>query len=165
MERHPPRAGAVPAAPEVGAWGDRVVYDGRVLFHGPALQVIEAVDGVGPDGGVATLVGLRDRGWPTAGWVLDPAALDGLLQLGVLWTEHVIDGASLPTSLGTLRVLRTGPLDGPLRAVVRRREAGGDRARFDAVLLGTDGAPVVELRQAATHRLPGEGPATARARA
>jgi NADP-dependent 3-hydroxy acid dehydrogenase YdfG len=146
-------------APEVGPWEDRTVYDGRVLFHGPAFQVVKAVGGVGDEGLTATLDGLVERGWDAAGWVTDPAALDGLLQLGVLWTERGISGASLPTGVGSLQLFRPGPVDGPVQAFVRRREVGRDHARFDAALVDSEGRIVVELKGVSTHRLPGEGPA------
>jgi len=98
------------------------IYDG-VLFHGPSFQVIYGVSAMSAAGFTASLGGVVDRGWPAESWYSDPAMLDGGLQMALLWTEHLLGGPSLPTSLGKL--------------TVHRSPAGGAALRFVATLSGT----------------------------
>lgn len=72
------------------------------LFHGPSFQVIREVylcqaEAIG--GRIATAAGM---GWP-GGWQLDPAALDGALQLLRLWGVECHGRVSLPTAIGRCR--------------------------------------------------------------
>ena len=56
------------------------IYDGHALFHGPAFQVLDTVDGVDAEVASARLRGARFvEGWQEAGWETDPAAMDGAL--------------------------------------------------------------------------------------
>jgi hypothetical protein len=43
------------------------IYDGEVLFHGPAFQVIRSVDGIADSGLTATLEGVAARDWAGPG--------------------------------------------------------------------------------------------------
>ena len=111
----PNRAPARPAAlravaghPLAGA-----VYDGHLLFHGAAFQVIDDLS-VSADGANATL---RGTTWP-GGWATDPLALDGGLQLALLWTREALGGASLPMGFDAFHAYRTGPMRGPIRATL-----------------------------------------------
>ena len=85
----------------------------------------------------------------------DPAALDGALQLAVLWTEHVLGDASLPTRVAAVRLWADGPL-GQLRGVVSGRSAEGHRAVCDVALIAADGRLAAELHGVETHLLPGD---------
>ena len=97
-------------------------------------------------------------GWHGEGWATDPAALDAVLQAGLLWCEKVLGGGSLPTSIGRVHLYRTpGPDD--LRLVLRKRQVSRDRAVYDAWLVDDQGAVVVALSEVSHHRLPGSGPA------
>jgi hypothetical protein len=152
------------AAPSVGEGAlpspdvqDRVggpLYDGAVLFHGPQFQVVDAVEGLGPEGLVARLAGLDAVGW-TGAWSTDPAALDGLLQLGLVWFDATVGGASLPTAIGRIRVHKPGALLGPLRAVLRRKSQSRDQARLDATLVDASGDVVAAFDDLQLTRLPG----------
>jgi hypothetical protein len=121
------------------------VYDGRVLFHGPSFQAIRGLDGVSGEGMTGTLAGSRDLGWKDDHWSTDPAALDGALQLAVLWSRHVLGGGTLPMAIETCRSYAKGLSDGPLRAVVRRRAVHDRRAVCDVALARADGHVVAEL--------------------
>jgi malonyl CoA-acyl carrier protein transacylase len=132
-------------APPLEHWGDRQVYDGRVLFHGPSFQAIRALDGVSGEGVAGTLSGIRDLGWQDDGWRTDPAALDGALQLAILWSRHVLGAGTLPVAIESCRSYARGPSDGPLRAIVRRRTVHESRAVCDVALAGADGQLVAEL--------------------
>lgn len=120
------------------------VYDGDVLFHGPRFQAIESLRGVSGAGAAATVLGARALGWPGAAWSTDPAAVDGGLQLAVLWANRVLGGASLPMSVSGFRVHRAGLLDGPAQCLVRGRTVRRDVAECDVALV-VDRAVHVEL--------------------
>jgi acyl transferase domain-containing protein len=121
------------------------VYDSPALFHGPGFQTLRHLDRVSQDGADARVVGLREVGWPGDHWWTDPAALDGALQTAVLWALHATGEATLPMGVDLLRVHRTGPAPGPLRALVRAGTVGGDQMRCDVALLDEDGRPRAEL--------------------
>ncbi|GLZ31051.1 hypothetical protein Lesp02_32400 [Lentzea sp. NBRC 105346] len=120
-------------------------YDGRVLFHGPAFRAIKRVHGISPSGAVGVVTGTAELGWPGCDWRTDPPAVDGGLQLAVLWAEQVIGAATLPMSIREFRVHQPGPLPGPLRCFVRRRRAESLYAECDIGFVGVDGRPRLEL--------------------
>jgi hypothetical protein len=163
-----PRVAAEPTAerapePALGAWTHDPVYDGHVLFHGPSFQVIRSIDGVSREGLTASLTGTRERGWATEAWRVDPAALDGALQLAVLWARDVLGGASLPMSVASFESFVDGLPEGPIRGVVRGREVHETRAVCDVVLEDAAGRPIAALRGVETILRPGEPPVRAAA--
>jgi len=143
---------AAPVAPtlELDAWGDRQVYGGT-LFHGPDFQVIRKLEGVSAEGIAGELDGLLERGWSHEPWHTDPAALDGGLQLALLWTEAVLGGRSLPTSVEAVHTYTTGPAEGPLRCVLTARETGRSKAKADVLLVDSAGKTVASLIGVETH--------------
>ncbi|MGH1345637.1 MAG: SDR family oxidoreductase, partial [Nannocystales bacterium] len=152
-------AARLPAAPAASAtdlglqtWGDRIVYDGSVLFHGPDFQVIRSIDGVSDKGMAADVAGVREAGWQSP-WCTDPLAVDGGLQLALLWSQHMLGGSSLPTAIGEVRTYAT-PSDGPLRCTLTGRRAEGQKAVADVVFHDRTGAVVAELHGVETHQLP-----------
>jgi acyl transferase domain-containing protein/NADP-dependent 3-hydroxy acid dehydrogenase YdfG len=131
-------------------WGDATVY-GDVLFHTQDFQVIDSLDGIADDGICGVLRGVSSKtngaGWSVEPWRTDIAALDGALQLAVLWVREQLGAASLPMAIGELRLSESPVASGLVRAVVRCRKAGGSRAIADIVLLDQSGARLVELRE------------------
>ncbi len=82
-----------------------------VLFHGPALQGIEQIEGWGERaiaGWVSTSPApsewierpLRNT------WLTDPLAIDSAFQLVVLWCSEQLGANSLPVSIGGYRQFR-----------------------------------------------------------
>jgi hypothetical protein len=131
-------------------WTDTVYGD--VLFHGPELQVIDRMEGVSAKGLRAEMQGTSARAW-AEDWNTDVAAMDGGLQLALLWTKHMLGGASLPTAVG--RYEGTGELlDGPIRATLTGRVVGGSKALTDIVFETPDGRAVARLEGVETHLLP-----------
>lgn len=120
-------------------------YDGEVLFHGPRFHALRTVRGVSEHGAEATVAGLRTLGWADEHGPLDAAAVDGALQLALLWAEKVLGAATLPMAVAECRVHRRGPVDGAVRCVVRGRKAHDTGARCDAALIDADGSVRVEL--------------------
>jgi len=135
------------------AWGDRAVYDGKVLFHGPDFQMIHSIDGVSDHGMSAQMGGVVDAGWQDA-WFTDPVAMDGGLQLAVLWCNHMLGGASLPTGIEAVRTFGDLPITGPLRGTLTGRRARDSRTVVDVVLHDASGTVVAELQGIENHLLP-----------
>ncbi|MEU2023670.1 SDR family NAD(P)-dependent oxidoreductase [Streptomyces sp. NPDC016469] len=134
------------AAPEslkpLGAAGP---YEGTALFHGPRFHTLRAVRGVSEDGAEALVAGLHGLDWAGAHWALDAAAVDGALQLALLWAEVALGAETLPMAVAECRVHRRGPVDGDVRCVVRGRKAHATGARCDAALIDADGGVLLEL--------------------
>ncbi|MFB6263836.1 MAG: SDR family NAD(P)-dependent oxidoreductase, partial [Bradymonadaceae bacterium] len=86
MAPEPPEGTGPGSAPEVPAEGgatvdlDRV-YGTDALFHGPAFRAIDEVTRLDTEGAAAELRGLDELDWPEADWRIDPAAVDGALQV------------------------------------------------------------------------------------
>ncbi len=160
------QAAPAAAAPDVDAmaleaWGERAIYDGELLFHGPDFQALQTIDGISAKGMVADLNGIRTTAWPPAAedsWQTDPLALDGGLQLALLWCQHVLGGASLPTGIDAVRVWSRAPVDGPLRCTLVGRDASGHKSVSDLAFRDERGRLVAELLGVKTHLLPGSKP-------
>ncbi|MDB1088787.1 SDR family oxidoreductase [Streptomyces sp. ACA25] len=140
--------------PDAAAWDtpdglkriDRAsLYDGEVLFHGPRFHALRTVRGVSEHGAEATVAGLRALDWAGEHWPLDAAAVDGALQLALLWGAEVLGAATLPMAVAECRVHRQGPVDGTVRCVVRGRKTHDAGARCDAALIDADGSVRLEL--------------------
>jgi hypothetical protein len=121
------------------------LYDGEVLFHGHQFQVIREA-GLSDRGGTATLLSTADVAWADEPWQTDPAALDGGLQLALLYTRRALGGASLPMSVAAVRLFQRGPAEGPVRAVLTGERRGHDKTVADIVFVDGAGRILTELR-------------------
>ncbi len=151
--RQPTSPGGTPEV-QLDAWGAHAGYDGDVLFHGSDFQVIERMDGISDAGAAAQLRGLHTSGWKEDGWRMDVAALDGALQLALLWGKQVLGDGSLPTGIAEVRLGAAPVPEGPIQCVVVGRETSRNRALSDIVLLDDAGVRFAELRGVETHRRP-----------
>ncbi len=133
--------------PKLGAWGGASLY-GDVLFHGRSFQVIESLDGIGHEGIAGTLRGVSGAGWTWERWQTDAAALDGGLQLAVLWAREELGRGMLPMGVESLRLFKRPGLAGSLRCTARCREVGGSRVLADLWFCDESGDVVSELRGA-----------------
>jgi NAD(P)-dependent dehydrogenase (short-subunit alcohol dehydrogenase family) len=152
----------VPLNP-TGTWlapGDLVPldhpYDGTPLFHGTAFQAIRGTPGVSPQGAEGIVAGCRALGWDTASGQLDPGALDGCLQLALLWARQAGVGHTLPMGVRECRVYRLGTLEAEARCVVRAVRVGEEGGTCDVALIDADGQPRVELAGVELVRRPGQ---------
>jgi hypothetical protein len=139
-------------APASGTWeapGNLVPlsrpYDGTALFHGPRFQALTADPGIGPAGAEGTVAGARALGWEGPSWQVDPVAVDGGLQLAVLWAQQAGAGRTLPMAVDECRVYRLGAVEAATRCVVRALRADDSTAACDVALIDPDGSPRVEL--------------------
>jgi acyl transferase domain-containing protein/NADP-dependent 3-hydroxy acid dehydrogenase YdfG/acyl carrier protein len=130
-------------------------YDGATLFHGPRLQAIRSDPVVGLAGAQCTVVGSRALGWEGSSWQLDPAAVDGGLQLAVLWARQAGAGSTLPMAIRECRVHRPGVVEAEALCVVVAQRADDFSAACDVALIDLDGSPRVELLGVQLVRRPG----------
>ncbi len=127
---------------------------GGALFHGPSFQVIKEISlNEGGQADVISIAGLRDQNWPAENWVADPAALDGALQLALLWTAQQLDLPSLPTSIETVHLMQP-PKSGRYEASLHGRSTTANQAICDVILKDQEGNLAAELRGITTHALP-----------
>ncbi|WP_319055919.1 polyketide synthase dehydratase domain-containing protein, partial [Streptomyces europaeiscabiei] len=133
-------------AGDLGSPPDQEIYDGHVLFHGPAFHAITALEGISATGAAAVVRGVRELEWPGEGWLTDPAAVDAGLQLALKWAEYAHDGAFLPMGAVEVRTTGRGPVGEGARCVVLARGAARDLdVSCDVALLGPDGSAHTEL--------------------
>jgi len=92
----------------------------RWLFHGPLFTVIRRVSGVDGRNLVAELSPSRPDGFsplvPRGRWLFDPALVDGLFQLVVVWSRVNRNVSVFPARLGRVRRFGDDPLPQRLHA-------------------------------------------------
>ncbi len=118
------------------------------LFHGPRLEAITAIEGLGEEGMTLTLrahpTSERLVPGPARAWASDPLVIDGLFQALIVWTRARLGAPSLPSRLESLRWFR--PLAGDsVRAVVKVRSVEGASVLSDIELIDAEGALVARL--------------------
>jgi acyl transferase domain-containing protein len=133
------------------------VYGNGVLFHGGVFQVIDHIDGISDEGAVATIRGVNTAGWPSEPWAVDVAALDGGLQLALLFTKHALGGPSLPTSIDSIQIFGEAPTDSEIRCVAVPRKLKKSSAITDIFFVDADGRNLAQLTGVRTHLLPPKG--------
>ncbi|MGW5117281.1 SDR family oxidoreductase [Streptomyces noursei] len=126
-------------------WRRADLYDGELLFHGPMMRAVTAVEAAGPDGARGALVGVTALGWTGDAWQSDPAVLDGGLQIAVVWAREALGHAVLPMAVGTFHAYHRGPAPGPVTCVVLPVRAEDTYARCHVRLAGQDGIPFADL--------------------
>jgi malonyl CoA-acyl carrier protein transacylase len=152
LARTPPQRDVERPAPlrEGSAWPWSVeeAYESH-LFHGPDFQVLRSLDLLSPRGGTATVWGTGDVDWGHGPWLTNPAALDGGMQLVLLWALHHKHRQSLPTHVGAFVPYQLPPPAGPLHCELRVRESSRHEVVADVLFHDREGRPVAELRQLA----------------
>jgi len=137
-----------PALPPFEAGIDRAYRSW--LFHGPLLQGITRIEGLGARGVEAILEpsspGRCVRGVNDGAWLIDPVVLDSGLQLFLLWARANLDKTPLPTRFTRLRCCR--PIgSGPIRCRLRVLEKSRDPVFYiDVDFIGPDGRLLWALR-------------------
>lgn len=125
------------------------------LFHGPKFAAITQLEGLSDEGGVALMRRAGALDWPDEAWSFDPAAMDGGLQLGLLWSAERHGPPLLPQRVGEFVLRDMPPSNAPLRCAFRAREKGAGRADFDFVYALEDGTVVAEIRDAEFYAISG----------
>jgi acyl transferase domain-containing protein len=145
VENRPTVAKSEPPSLALNDWGGAPIY-GDVLFHTDEFQVIQALDGMSDDGISGTLNGVGEAKWGWEHWNTDVAAMDGGLQLVLLWARSNMGGAVLPMSIGEIRMSTETPPQGPIQCVARCRAASKNRGVADIVFYSESGDRFAELK-------------------
>ena len=103
------------------------------LFHGPLLQVLDSVK-IGSEGAVADVLISNDLSFSNT-IATEPRALDGALQLGLLWAWGAMDSPTLPTGVGRITLVQPGLYSGELRAELVARARSEGRGEVDVAIL------------------------------
>jgi acyl transferase domain-containing protein/NAD(P)-dependent dehydrogenase (short-subunit alcohol dehydrogenase family) len=132
LSRSFPLPPLAPPAPELESFGLLMaeVYP-RYLFHGPLMQGLVAMEGLGPAGASGILTSSLPQallaGAPPGRWVLDPVMFDSALQLGYLWARLRYDLLALPARFARCRLF--APVGkGPVRCLLAGATRKGDFA-------------------------------------
>jgi NAD(P)-dependent dehydrogenase (short-subunit alcohol dehydrogenase family) len=135
------------AAPKLALndWGGAPIY-GDVLFHEDQFQVIESLSGIGEKGISGTLNGVENAEWRWENWSTDVAAMDGGLQLILLWARSAMGGPVLPMSIGELRMNTTMPPKGKIKCVASCRGTSKTRGVADLVFHSESGELFAEIK-------------------
>ncbi|WP_068412088.1 type I polyketide synthase [Planctomyces sp. SH-PL62] len=125
------------------------IYE-RILFHGPAMQALERIEGCN-DRAIAAWVATSPAPaeWIARPlrreWLTDPLAVDAAFQVMVLWCRRRSNANSLPTAVGSYRQFRRRfPSDG-VRVVLSVRQASDHRAVADVEFQDADGELVARI--------------------
>jgi hypothetical protein len=94
-------------------------------------------------------------GWAGGPWRTDPAAIDGGLQLMLLWSSHYMEQQCLPLAIGEFIQYTEPPTDVPLHCVVRTSASSALSAKFDMVLVRPDQQAVARLSDVEMYVVPG----------
>ena len=121
-------------------------YRSGALFHGPAFQVLDSVD-CGDTSATASLYGATAAGWRGEGWATDPAALDGCLQLALVWSFEQLGRTVLPLKVGEVVPYRAGALGDGLRCVLSNGDVSNNRAVCDLDLVDAENLLVASLKR------------------
>lgn len=137
----PPRApdGDPPHEP----WDGPALYGPSSLFHGPQFRVVRSVDAVSRDRARGTLAAAGAAGWSADGLRLDPAAIDGALQLAMLFGLRAGGGPRLPLRIE--RMVFHHNADGELRCELTQRSRSQERLLCDLSLASATGQRVADL--------------------
>ena len=130
-------------------WNPAQVYQWKIIFHGPAFQVLQSLYGLSPEGGSAILSGIQDRAvisptWLNESWILDVPMLDGGLQICWLWSCLSI-GPILPMEIKRFVLYQTGIITEPVHATVRMIAKNNMHCVFQVQYCLADGTPVAEI--------------------
>ncbi|MFO0908169.1 MAG: polyketide synthase dehydratase domain-containing protein [Isosphaeraceae bacterium] len=127
----------------------RSVYH-DVLFHGPDLHAIEAIDQLGPSGFSAVVrTGAAPETWVERplrqAWLSDPLGIDCAFQLMTLWAAEQAGAPSLPTRVGRYRqFVRAFPTD-RVRVQARIERPAEHRAEAEIEIVDLSGNPVARI--------------------
>ena len=138
------------------SWKGSEIYNGK-LFHGPDFHVIRSLEGFSDKGASAILKGTKEMGWPGELWKADVAALDGGLQLAILWGIHLFGKKSLPTKIGSYFNYRDGLVKGPIRCELEGLSVRSDRTVSDILFYDDQENLIAKMCGVEMHMLPDKG--------
>jgi len=136
----------------LGDWQGASPYP-ELLFHRGHFELIEQMHGVSDNGIAANVLGVQAADWPKQDWQLDVAALDGGMQLAVLYGQRMLGGPNLPTSIATLRRYATEACAGPITASAHSRAVSASATTTDIYFVDGNGQRFAELLGVQNHAL------------
>jgi acyl transferase domain-containing protein len=141
---------------ELGEWSGEPIYR-DLLFHRGAFELIEQMSGISDHGAGGRVRGVERAGWPNGSanpWQLDVAALDGGLQVAVLYAQRMLGRENLPTTIGELRPYRSAPSPGVVHVAAYRRKVGSLGVTTDIHFTDDKGLRLAALLGVETHAFP-----------
>jgi hypothetical protein len=144
-------ASAPPEVPSAGLepWPFEAdaAYEELLVGRG-TFRSIEALEGVSEEGGMALVRSAASLGWPPKALArgFDPAAFEGLIQLGELWARHKAGAIQKLARMGSLVVHHLEAIPERLRSAFRARKTEKGTL-FDFILATEEGDLVAELRE------------------
>jgi hypothetical protein len=126
-------------------WGGAPIY-GDVLFHTDKFQVIDTLKGMSQSGIAGTLNGVEKAKWNWETWNTDVAAMDGGLQMLLLWARDQMDGAALPMGIGEIRLSPDLPSAGKITCTAECRASSKNKGVADVSFHNEDGIRFAEFK-------------------
>ncbi len=117
------------------------------LFHGKDLQVIKELLEVSENNASALLLGGRDLKWPNEYFMVDPAVLDGGLQIQLLWCYLLKGKYSLPTSIKSLIIYKNGLLSGPIHVEIEKISIDNTKSISNIYYFDSTGKLLLEIKE------------------
>ncbi len=136
-------------------WTSDEIY-GKLLFHGPAFQVIQKVSGISSRGILGTVTGTVERQWRDGYRRSDAAMLDGGLQLARLWGFHSLGKLTLPARIGEIRTSKVESDEGRLDCRVTGRTAGANKIVCEVAFTSSAGNVVAVMSDVEMYAAPSE---------
>jgi hypothetical protein len=106
------------------------------------------------DAGIAAQVrGVQHANWPEQSWHFDVAALDGGMQLAVLYAQRMLGANNLPTAIASVRHYPATPCAGPIIATAYSRALSKAASTTDIYFVDGNGQRIAELLGVQNHAL------------
>jgi acyl transferase domain-containing protein/NAD(P)-dependent dehydrogenase (short-subunit alcohol dehydrogenase family) len=121
------------------------VYDGRVMFHGPAFRAVLKAEQLDGDRIIGSVSGVAQSQWPDRDWLIDPLAVDAGLQLAMVWAHRVVGIATVPMRIGEFRLHRSGTIRDTAHCAVQARKTTQAEIGCDIALIDPDGSMRAEM--------------------
>ena len=136
-------------------YGESLTPGGLRMFHGPSFHVLESIGAMGGDVARATIRTALNMGWEAEPWLIDPALMDGVMQLFLVGAAATYGAAAMPTGITYIRWNRAAaPSASACSCTLFDHEKTVDRIVADAVVDSADGVRLLDLRGITFHSLP-----------
>lgn len=144
------------AGGEAWRWQLADIYDGSKLFHGSAFRVIRELTLAGHEGAEAIFKHDEATAWSHQEGQIDPAMLDGGLQLARLWGIRMFGETTLPTTIGSYAAYRSMPEHESIVCRIRSERRGRYKTVSQLAWLNEQGEVLAELRNVEMHIVAGQ---------
>ncbi|RIE05258.1 SDR family oxidoreductase [Cohnella faecalis] len=138
-------------------WSLSDIYDRNRLFHGPGFRVIRELTGLVDEGAEAIFWHDDSTAWSLREGGIDPAMIDGGLQLARLWGLRTFGEPTLPTTIGSYGAYGSLPEDRPVVCRIRSERRGRYKTVSQLTWLNEAGEIVAELRDVEMHIVANHG--------